>query len=174
MPTLADLFDPTALADAIDGGYVRVQRHPSLPLRVLNYTEKAAYENAWTDVTLACRGLIVADDGRIVARPLPKFFNHGQPGGPSLDPLAAVHVTDKYDGCFPRDTALNLWGGGTITIDKLVRGRLQLTLVGMDEKGNLVPALVTGWHKNGRKDNWLDIEVDAIVLAAVQIGRAHV
>ena len=98
MSTLAELFDPAALTEAIDGGYVRVQRHPTLPLRVFNYTEKAAYENAWTDVTLACRGLIVADDGRIVARPLPKFFNYGQPGGPSLDPLARVHVTDKYDG----------------------------------------------------------------------------
>lgn len=98
MPALADIFDAADLTAAIDGGYVRVQRHPTLPLEIYNYTEKAQFEGVWTPVTLACRGLIVAADGTVVARPLPKFFNYGQPGTPALDPTAPVHVTDKADG----------------------------------------------------------------------------
>lgn len=98
MPTLADLFDADALDAALDGGYVRVQRHPTDSFSIYNYTEKAQYENVWTPVTLACRGLIVAGDGTVVARPLPKFFNYGQVGMPALDPTAPVHVTDKADG----------------------------------------------------------------------------
>ena len=163
MPALADIFDAADLTAAIDGGYVRVQRHPTLPLEIYNYTERAQFEGAWTPVTLACRGLIVAVDGTVVARPLPKFFNYGQPGAPALDPTARVHVTDKADGCFPRGTALNLWDGGTIRIEQVVRDRLPVTLVGMDESGNMVPAVVTNWHHNGRKDHWLDIEVDVNV-----------
>ena len=37
-------------------------------------------------------------DGTVVARPFPKFFNHGQPGAPEVDLAAPVRVTDKADG----------------------------------------------------------------------------
>jgi RNA ligase len=93
-----DLCDPQLLADMIGGGYIRTQRHPSLPLLIHNYTEKAQYENVWNAATLACRGLVVAADGRVLARPFAKFFNHGQPGAPELDLDGPVSVTDKADG----------------------------------------------------------------------------
>jgi RNA ligase len=96
--TLADIFDSDALTAALDGGYVRVQRHPALPLQIFNYTEKAQYEGEWTPVTLACRGLIADAGGAIVARPMGKFFNYGQAGMPALDATEPVHVTDKADG----------------------------------------------------------------------------
>lgn len=98
MSVLADIFDTDALAAALDGGYVRVQQHPALPLSIYNYTEKAQYEGVWTPVTLACRGLIVASDGTVVARPLPKFFNYGTADAPVVDATAPAHVTDKADG----------------------------------------------------------------------------
>ena len=98
MPVLADLFALEDLDLALEEALVRVQAHPHLPMRIFNYTEKAAFAQAWTPVTLACRGLIVSADGTIVARPLPKFFNYGQPGAPALDLGEAVHVTDKADG----------------------------------------------------------------------------
>jgi putative RNA ligase len=98
MPTLADIFDANALTAAIDDGYVRVQRHPTLPLQIFNYTEKAQYENVWDAVTLACRGLIAHADGTVIARPMSKFFNYGQTGAPALDASSPVHVTDKADG----------------------------------------------------------------------------
>ncbi|MER7007465.1 2'-5' RNA ligase [Dactylosporangium sp. NPDC000555] len=115
-----ELCDPKLLADMIGGGYVHTQRHPSLPLLIHNYTAKAQYENVWNAATLACRGLVVhAETGTVLARPFAKFFNHGQPGAPALDPHGPVSVTDKADGCFPRGTALNLWGGGSIRIEKV-------------------------------------------------------
>lgn len=103
---LTDLFpagtcdcieDP--VEEAIEAGRVRRQFHPTEPLAILNYTEACAYEGAWTPVTLACRGLIYrTDTGEVVARPLRKFFNYGQPGAPLIDLDAKVAVTDKQDG----------------------------------------------------------------------------
>src|SRR3954469_17993310 len=92
------LCDPALLADMVGGGYIRTQNHPSLPLLIHNYTEKAQYENVWNAATLACRGLVVSRDGRVLARPFAKFFNHGQPGAPELDLDGPVAVTDKADG----------------------------------------------------------------------------
>ena len=162
MTLLADVLDPAELASAVENGHVRVQRHPERPYEIYNYTEACQYAGAWTPVTLACRGLIVSE-GVVLARPLPKFFNHDQLQAPTLQPEAPVVVTDRADGCFPRQTALNLWGGGTITIADVVRNKRNATLVGMNAEGEMVPAVVTDWHDNGRKDHWLDIEVDAPV-----------
>ncbi|MDI6097812.1 RNA ligase [Actinoplanes sp. NEAU-A12] len=98
MTLLHDVLDPGELTAAIDNGLVRPQRHPTRPFVIYNYTEACQYSGAWTPVTLACRGLVVDSDGRIVARPFPKFFNHDQPQAPVLDPGARVSVTDKADG----------------------------------------------------------------------------
>jgi putative RNA ligase len=98
MVTLADLFDPALHGSMVRDGYVCTQRHPSAPLTIHNYTEKAQYENVWNQVTLTCRGLVSGADGSVVARPFGKFFNHGQPGAPTPGPDGAVRVTDKADG----------------------------------------------------------------------------
>jgi RNA ligase len=161
---LDDLFDTEDLAQAVDAGHVRTQVHPTLPYVIYNYTELAAYSRVWTPVTRQCRGLIAhAETEEVLARPLEKFFNHSEPDAPVIEAGDPVVVTDKLDGCFPRGTALNLWGGGTITIERVVQERLPVTLVGMDETGRLVPATVTDWHNNGRKERWLDIEVNCRV-----------
>jgi len=97
--TTADLFDQDLLGEMIADGYVRVQQHPTLPLSILNYTEKAQYERVWNPVTLQCRGLIVEQGtNRIVARSFPKFFNHNEPAAADLDTTGPVRVTDKLDG----------------------------------------------------------------------------
>lgn len=98
MTLLADVLDPVELTTAVETGLVRRQRHPSLPLAIYNYTEACQYSGAWTPVTLACRGLIVDDAGRIVARSLNKFFNHTEVHAPAVDAAAKVRVTDKADG----------------------------------------------------------------------------
>jgi RNA ligase len=96
---LADVLDPTALAAAIEAGHVRVQRHPERPYLIHNYSEACVYANAWTPVTLACRGLIVDDrTGEILARPFAKFFGHEQSGAPEMRLDAPVSVTEKHDG----------------------------------------------------------------------------
>jgi RNA ligase len=79
VPTkLSDILDLKELYRLVDDGYIRQRFHDTLPLGVLNYAEKAVYENLWTPETRACRGLIVDADSNIVARPFPKFFNESQ------------------------------------------------------------------------------------------------
>lgn len=98
---LSELIDEATLQAAIDGKYVRSQRHPALPLTILNYTEKAQYEQVWNAATLNCRGLVVADGGEIVARPYPKFYNLAEHDGvklPTIDPGTACVTYDKLDG----------------------------------------------------------------------------
>lgn len=56
-------------------GWLISQRHPVLPLTIYNYSQATQYESKWDEVTLSCRGLVMDDDGNIVARPFKKFFN---------------------------------------------------------------------------------------------------
>ncbi|BCJ54475.1 hypothetical protein Asp14428_59500 [Actinoplanes sp. NBRC 14428] len=99
MTLLHDVLDPVELTAALENGHVRTQRHPSRPYVIYNYTEACQYAGAWTPVTLACRGLIADEStGRVLARPLPKFFNHTESHAPVLRPEARVAVTEKVDG----------------------------------------------------------------------------
>lgn len=94
----AGLFTQSELDGAIADGLVRTNAHPEADLWILNYTEKAAYDAVWNNVTLNCRGLIVDINGEVVARPFPKFFNYGQVGCPEIDIDAPAIVSDKMDG----------------------------------------------------------------------------
>ena len=75
--------------------YLTARRHPSEPLTIFNYTARTQIEGTWNEHTMMCRGLIVHDDGRIVARPYRKFFNldeqHAEVPG-------RFDVFDKLDG----------------------------------------------------------------------------
>lgn len=96
---LGDLLDEPELVKAIEDGFVRRQVHPSQPLAILNYTERATYERAWNDVTRQCRGLIYdTRTGVVVARPFPKFFNYGEHPDDVFGLGERVAVTDKMDG----------------------------------------------------------------------------
>ena len=96
---LSDLLETGELTEMIEQGYVRQQFHPAMPFRILNYTEKAMFEQVWNDVTQQCRGLIVHTmTSAVVARPYRKFFNYGQDGAAPADLEAPAAVTDKADG----------------------------------------------------------------------------
>lgn len=96
---LYDILNPAELADALRDGHVRAQSHPTKPLTILNYTEKAQFERAWNKTTLTCRGLIVHQDHpTVLARPFPKFFNHDEPEAADIGRTGPVTVTDKLDG----------------------------------------------------------------------------
>ena len=97
--TIFDIFSEDALADALSEGYVRERVHPTEPLALLNYSEKAQYENVWTDVTLNCRGLIFHQETKeIVARPLRKFLNIEQVPTFDLTRIPDADVYEKLDG----------------------------------------------------------------------------
>lgn len=87
------------LQTMMDEKRITKQVHPSLPIYVLNYSNRAQFMNKWTQSERVCRGLIVEDStGKVIARGPEKFFNYGQTGAPetSLDTL--VRVTRKEDG----------------------------------------------------------------------------
>jgi RNA ligase len=97
--TIADIFDSQLFAEMVDDGYVRIQTHPTLPLKIANYAEKAVYERVWNPVTRQCRGLIFdADSGEVLARPLPKFWNTHEAEAGALDLNEPAVVMDKADG----------------------------------------------------------------------------
>lgn len=100
MTHLSEIFSEDDLNTAVADGFIESFAHPELPFLIYNYTEHTQYENSWNAATRACRGLIVDDNRRVIARPWPKFFEYkpvgGQHGPVDLD--APVEVTDKLDG----------------------------------------------------------------------------
>jgi putative RNA ligase len=94
-----NLFTQAQLEQAEHDGLVRSRVHPDNDeLWILNYTEKAAFDSVWNNVTLNCRGLIVDAFGNLIARPFPKFFNYGQAGCPVIELDDPATITDKMDG----------------------------------------------------------------------------
>ena len=57
-------------------GLVYIKKHPEYPLFLLNYTPRTQYQQKWCKELVHARGLVVGEDGKIFARPIPKFFNH--------------------------------------------------------------------------------------------------
>lgn len=126
MPSIT-LFDAVAEDDyamSLERGFLRVQRHPDYPYLIHNYTEACAWENAWNDATLTCRGLIThADTGQVLARPFRKFFNHDQAGAPVFEVDRPVVVMEKADGSlgisYPRpDGTLAIATRGSFTSEQ--------------------------------------------------------
>lgn len=93
-----DIMDMDRLQSHIRNQYITARSHPHLPLTVLNYTPKAAYEPLWDTETMRCRGLIIDNDDVIVGNCMPKFFNYGQKETAHIDLTGPVQVTDKLDG----------------------------------------------------------------------------
>ncbi len=89
-------FDPHTLPELIAQGYIASQVHPSLPLKIYNYTAKAQYDRHWVAATLSCRGLVLDNNYRPIARPLPKFFNLSEHQGTLPDGVPNIY--EKLDG----------------------------------------------------------------------------
>jgi T4 RnlA family RNA ligase len=64
----------------------------------LNYTRVTQFEKAWDEITLACRGLVVDKEGKVVARPLPKFFNDFEYPEGTIPYGLPFEAFIKYDG----------------------------------------------------------------------------
>ena len=96
MAQLRDICDPGLLDDMVCGGFV--SSRSAGRLRILNYTSRATYARVWNEATIACRGLILDDGGRVVARPFPKFFGPSEPDAPSIPAAQKMEVTAKLDG----------------------------------------------------------------------------
>jgi hypothetical protein len=90
----------TLIQPYVDQGLVDAKRHSTLPLTIYNYSRECQFEQKWDDVTLQCRGLILDDSDKIIARGFDKFFNYEEVNGSGKIPLhdEYVYVQEKMDG----------------------------------------------------------------------------
>lgn len=86
--------------------------HKTLPLNIYNYTSNTSFRNKWTPLSILCRGLVVdRNTGRIISKPMTKFFNRNEKQPKFLAPLpnmnAFLHepftISEKMDG------SLGIW-----------------------------------------------------------------
>ncbi len=76
---------------------LKKQVHPLYNLIIWNYSETVQFMKQWDDITKLCRGLITDNQGNIVARSFPKFFNMEEVADqiPTSEPY---RVFKKVDG----------------------------------------------------------------------------
>jgi RNA ligase len=85
-----------------------------------NYTDKAQYESVWTAETMACRGLVIDDNGEIVARPFRKFFNLSEHSADNAK--GAVPIGERFEALEKLD--------GTLIVLSNYRGHLVINTRG--------------------------------------------
>ena len=68
--------DMKKISELEQDGLVQMKKHPEYPLFLLNYTAKTQFKQRWCKELIYARGLVITEDGEIIARPLPKFFNY--------------------------------------------------------------------------------------------------
>jgi len=90
-------IDLKILNKYIDEGWIIRNEHPTLPISIYNYSPKTQYDGKFDDVTRMCRGLVLDNEGNIVAKPFPKFHNLEE-HDPKDIPNEPFEVYEKYDG----------------------------------------------------------------------------
>lgn len=83
------------LDQRVKDGWVTVTKSGDLSL--YNYSNRCVFEKGWDDFTKAARGIVLREDGKVIARPWPKFFNLGERPDDKL-PAETPELSKKYDG----------------------------------------------------------------------------
>ena len=98
---ISDVMDEELLKYHIDNGNIKASRNEKTGLTVLKYTEGLSYKRIWDEATLQSRGLIIDDDGEIIARGFNKFFNKEEledTYGINVEYNKPVTIMSKLDG----------------------------------------------------------------------------
>ena len=116
-----DLFD-----EYVEKGLLIKQTHPTLPLTIWNYSRTCQYDRLWDDVTMACRGLVTDDAGKIIAKPFPKFFNYEEHTAEEI-PNELFDVYEKMDGslgiCFYYNNEWHMATRGSFISEQAIKGK---------------------------------------------------
>ena len=130
-------FDLNILNDYIEKGLVVKNDHPTLPLSIYNYTRKAQYEKLWDNITKSCRGLVLDNNGNVIAKTFDKFFNLEEHSSEEI-PNEDFEVYEKLDGSlgilFWYQGKWILASKGSFTSSQSVKGKQILS-----EKYNVEP-----------------------------------
>jgi RNA ligase len=90
-------IDLNILEQYVNEGWLQVNNHPSLPLSIYNYSREAQFQDKWDGITLMSRGLILDNEGNVIARGFNKFFNMEE-HSPEEIPNEPFEVFEKMDG----------------------------------------------------------------------------
>ncbi len=119
-------YDLNILNDYIERGLIIKQVHPTLPLSIYNYSRTCQYGGEWDDITLNCRGLVLDNEGNIIAKPFPKFFNYEE-HKPEDIPNEFFEVYEKMDGslgiCFYYNGEWHMATRGSFISEQAIKGR---------------------------------------------------
>jgi RNA ligase len=88
-------YDLNILNDYISRRLLVKQDHPTLPLSIYMYSRGCQYDGLWDDVTIMCRGLVLDNDGNVIAKPFSKFWNLEEN---KHIPTQDFNVQEKLDG----------------------------------------------------------------------------
>lgn len=88
-------YDLNILNKYIEDGLLECQSHPTLPLKIYNYSRDCQFEKKWDDITLAMRGTVLDTEGNLVAKSFDKFFNVDEL---RVIPNEVFDVYEKLDG----------------------------------------------------------------------------
>ena len=87
------------LNEMVEKGYINVQTHPTLPLKVYKYSLSAQFEKVWNGATSKCRGLVLDNDFNVIGNCIEKFFNIEELPLLGIElPNLPFQVFDKVDG----------------------------------------------------------------------------
>lgn len=86
------------LKKRVEQGYVNARQNGRLT--IFDYTNHCMFERAWDEITVQARGLVLDDQGKVIARPWAKFFNINERPETKLEALPAEtpELSDKMDG----------------------------------------------------------------------------
>lgn len=139
-------IDLNILNKYIDEGWIIRNEHPTLPISIYNYSPKTQYDGKFDDVTKMCRGLVLDNEGNVVAKPFPKFHNLEE-HDPKDIPNEPFEVYEKYDGSlgivFYYKGDWHVATRGSFTSDQAVKGKEFL-----NEMSVLKNYPTTGLNKN--------------------------
>lgn len=118
-------IDLTILNDYIENGLVLKNNHVTLPIAIYNYSRETQYESKWDYITLMCRGLVLDNEGNVIAKAFNKFFNLEE-HKPEEIPNEPFEVYEKLDGSlgilFHYNGEWVLATKGSFTSNQSVRG----------------------------------------------------
>lgn len=136
-------YDLNILHDYVAKGLVVAQKHSTLPLAIFNYSRTCQYDKLWDDITLNCRGLVLDNEGNVIAKPFPKFFNMEELNDTEI-PKESFEVFEKMDGSlgifFHYNGEWHMATRGSFTSEQAIKGMEIAKREGLDRK--CVPGFV--------------------------------
>lgn len=108
---------------------------------------------------LECRGIVFDTTGRIVARPLTKFFNLNERAGArpeDFDWSKLSRIMDKRDGCLDGKTVL-LTPDGPMTIKDICDTKYQGLVLGFEDGNIVATPVLDHLIQNNNQKVWYEL-----------------